>query len=228
MRAVISALVLVCASTSLATAHISIGSGPAFANKTQKITFNIGHGCAGADTIGVRVDIPAGITSVRALPSDFGKPQVVKTGDAVSSVTWTKPDADLQDEDVGFYELTLRARVGEVPFTKILFTVTQTCRTPAGVETVVVWDQPPGAQSGEPGPLLTVVPARTPGWNKLVLTTGIAAADVPGYFGDALIVWRGAAAYSANAVTAAQITATTGVTALAGDLAAGDELWVRY
>jgi hypothetical protein len=48
------------------------------------------------------------------------------------------------------------------------------------------------------------------------------------YLGDAQIVWRGNAAYSANAATMAQIGQTQGVTALTGDLAAGDELWIRY
>jgi hypothetical protein len=51
--------------------------------------------------------------------------------------------------------------------------------------------------------------------------------EVALYLGDAMIVWLGTAAYSANVNTAALIAATPGVTALDG-AAAGDELWVRY
>jgi len=34
----------------IASAHISVASGPGFANTTQEIVFGVGHGCAGADT----------------------------------------------------------------------------------------------------------------------------------------------------------------------------------
>ncbi|MBX3161121.1 MAG: DUF1775 domain-containing protein [Deltaproteobacteria bacterium] len=212
-----------------ASAHISVASGPGFANVSQKITFGITHGCNGADTLKIKVSIPAGVTGVRALYSDFGKPSVEKdASNNVTAVTWQKADADLQAEDIGFYELTIRARLPNAPFSRLQFNVEQTCRTAAGVVEVTHWDQPPGATTGEPAPLVTVVPARQPGWNKYVLPANIAAADVPMYFGDALIAWRGAAAYSSNANTVAQITATPGVTMLGGDLAANDEIWVRY
>ena len=46
-------------------------------------------------------------------------------------------------------------------------------------------------------------------------------------FKDALIVWRGNAAYSANPNTVAQIKAEAGVTELT-ELKANDEIWVRY
>jgi periplasmic copper chaperone A len=225
-RALVIASLL--AGASVAHAHITVGSGPAFANKTQKITFAINHGCDGADTIKVKIDIPAQITSVRALVSDFGKPVLTKTGATVTSITWTKADAELLPADDGFYEIAIRARVADVPFTRIPFVLTQTCRDVNGVENVVPWDQPPGSTTGEPAPVLNVVPARLPGWNKFVLPVAVPVADLPIFFGDALIAWKGNAAYSANANTAAQIAATTGVTALSADLAAADEIWVRY
>jgi hypothetical protein len=225
----LAALAAVTLFTANASAHIGVGSGPAFANLSQKITLTVGHGCNGADTVKVKVTIPAGVTSVRALYSDFGKPSVEKDGaGVVTAITWTKADADLQPEDVGFYEITFRARVPNTPFTRLQFNVEQTCRTPAGVESVSHWDQPPGSTTGEPAPLVTVVPARQPGWNKVTLAAPILAADVPLYFGDALIVWRGTSAYSSNANTMAQIGATPGVSVLSGDLAANDEIWVRY
>jgi periplasmic copper chaperone A len=209
--------------SSIAEAHISISSGPAFANKTQKITFAVGHGCEGADTIAVQVDLPAGVSSVRAMPSDFAKPALVKDGaNAVTAILWTKPDADHQLEDFGYYEITLRARVADVPFTTLTWKITQTCKAADGtVLPPVVWDGADGAK-------LNVVPARVPGWNKVTLAAAVPAAGLPTFFGDAQIVWRGTAAYSANANTMAQIAGTTGVTALESDLAAGDEIWIKY
>ena len=212
-----------------ADAHVSISSGPAQANKSQKITFAIGHGCETLDTYKVRVDIPAGVTSVRALRSDFGKPTVETDGaGAITSVTWEKPAAEIQDADVGYYELTIRARIADTPFTRLSFTITQYCRDGAGDEVAVVWDGPPG--SDNEAPQIAVVPARMTGWNRYVVgaSTTIAAADLPTYFGDALIVWRGTSAYSSNSNTLALIQGTPGVTELASDLVAGDEIWVKY
>ena len=231
MRAVIIASVLLAAGP--AAAHVSLSSGPAAANKSQKITFGVGHGChiggIDADTLKVRVDIPAGISGVRALTSDFGKPKAIRDVDKnIIAFEWEKPLADLQDdEDTQYYEITIRAKVADVPFTQIKFDIHQTCRTTAGTELTVDWTEAPGG-TGNTSPMLTVVPSRTAGWNKFVLPATVSEANVPMFFADALIAWRGTAAYSSNPNTAAMIAATSGVTPLTGDLQAGDEIWVRY
>lgn len=221
--------VSILAMSTVVEAHVSITSGPAASSKTQKITFGVGHGCSGADTIKIRVEIPAGVSSVRPLTSDFGKPTIEKTGTTVTAVTWQKPDSDLQLDDVQYYELTLRARVDAPAFTTVLFKVYQTCRNAANEETVVPWIENPGG-TGDPAPGLIVAPAHVPGWNKFVLdaTTTIPAASVAAYLGDALIVWRGSAAFSTNANTMAMVASTPGVTALTGDLKPGDILWAKY
>jgi uncharacterized protein YcnI len=233
------AVAFVLASSTTALAHVSISSGPAQANKTSKITFGIGHGCetgTAVDTWKIRVDLPAGVTSVRALRSDFGKPTMIKTGGVVTAIEWTRTDVDdLLTDDTNYYELTIRARIPDAPYSQLQFNVTQTCREPGqsgATGTPVLWDQPAGSTTGNPAPLLTVVPARTAatGWNKFTVpaNTTVANSKLATYFGDALIVWRGSSAFSANSNTAAQITSTQGVTALTTDLAAGDEIWVRY
>lgn len=219
-----------------ASAHPTIASGPAAANKSQKITMQLGHGCDGADTTQIKITIPSTVTSVRGLFSDFGKFTLTRDANDpnavtnVRAITWTKPadDSTLLANDEAFYEFVFRAKVADVPFTQIGFVVEQTCKSAAGAITVVTWDQPPGSTTGEPAAQLTVVPSRISGWNKLVAPRAIAAADLPKYFGDAQIVWRGTEAYSANANTLAQIQATTGVSVLATDIAANDELWVKY
>lgn len=217
------------ATAEVAHAHISLASGPAAAGKSQKITFGVGHGCDGADTVEIRVEIPAGISGVLALASDFGKPEVEKTGTAVTAVTWKKAEADFQNDDIQYYEITLRARVDAPAFTTVVFPVIQTCRKANGDRVEVRWVEAPGGQ-GEPAPLLIVTPARVPGWNKFTIPAGttVKVADLPTYFGDALIVWRGTAAFTTNANTMTMIEATPGVTPLAADLVASDVIWVKY
>ena len=229
-----SCIALLVAIPAIAEAHVSISSGPAAANKSQFITFAVGHGCEDAnakhlDTVKVRVVLPAGVTSVRALRSDFGKPALVKSGEVVTAVEWTKPAADLLDGDDSYYELKIRARVPDMPFTKLKFDVIQTCEDSVTHDQVVVpWDQPEGSTTGDPAPHLTVVPAHTPGWNKITVSRALAQDELPTYFGDAQIVWRGTEAYSSSSATAMMIASTQGVTPLADGLAANDEIWVRY
>lgn len=223
---------------SLASAHITIASGPAIANKSgQKLTFAVNHGCTDRnnhklDTLSIQVDIPAGIdpTSVRPMPSDFAAtPVVTRSGANVTSIQWSRDPAELQTDDLAYYEITLRLKVADVPFTRIPFVITQVCRPRGGTpddDVTVVWTGP--STNAEPSPQLVVVPAHSPGWNKLVLAAPVAASDLGAYFGDAQIVWKGAAAFSPNATVAALIGKTTGATVLSTDLAAGDELWVKY
>jgi len=215
-------------SSRAAQAHVSLASGPGAAAKTQKITFGVGHGCEGLDTVKVRVEIPAGVTSVRPLFSDFGRPTVIKNGTTITAVEWAKADGDRLDGDDAYYEISIRARVPDAAFTQLQFNVTQTCRDAAGNPVTVPWDQGPGTTTGNPAPLLVVTPAHTPGWNQITVGRTVAAKDLPLYFADAQIVWRGTAAYSPNAGTMTQIGQTQGVTVLSSDLAAGEEIWVRY
>lgn len=217
-----------------ASAHVSLASGPAIANKSQIIAFGVGHGCEVGtdhlDTIKIRVTIPAGVTGVRALFSDFGKPTVVKNADkVVTHVEWTKPTSDLLADDDSYYELKVRAKVPDAPFTKLKFSVEQTCQNATtGAQVVVNWDADEGSSTGSPAPVLVVTPVHVAGWNKIKVPRALTQDEVPTYLGDAAIAWRGTAAYSPNAATAAMIAATAGVTALAGGLAVNDEIWVRY
>jgi hypothetical protein len=119
--------------------------------------------------------------------------------------------------------------VPDVPFTKLKFDVQQTCEdSTTHAQVVVDWNAPEGSMTGEPAPYLTVVPPRTTGWNKFTVPRAITQEELPTYLGDALIAWKGTAAYSSNMHTAGMITGTQGVTALADGLAAGDEIWVKY
>ena len=70
-----------------------------------------------------------------------------------------------------------------------------------------------------------IVPAHKTGWNKL--TVPVALENLGLFFSAAQIVWKGTAAFSANASTTELITGTAGVTTLTS-LSAGDEIWVKY
>lgn len=221
----------------LAEAHISVASGVGFANATNEVAFGVGHGCNGHDTYKVVMDVPAGVTGLRTLTSDFGPATVtLDTAGNVKTVTWQKPLANLLPSDTAYYRLSARMKLPDAPYSSIYFKFHQTCRDAAGVEEVVDWVAlptnpavPDGGVAVEPAAGLRIVPARVPGWNKYTLPAGaqVAAADMPAYFAGALIVWRGTQAYSPNPNVAAVIAITPGVTALNG-LAAADVIWVKY
>ncbi len=214
----------------LASAHISVASGPGFANTTQEISFGVGHGCAGADTYSVKIDIPAGVTSVRPERSDFGRVSVEKNaaGDVIA-VIWQKPEAELLAGDISYYKLVIRLKVPNKPFTTLHFPTHQTCKASDGTLTTVNWvgtsETHGGGEEDEPAPALKIVPARKPGWNKYTVPSDMS--DLSVFFGDAQIVWKGTAAYSPNAATVELAAGTSGVTALT-ELKANDEIWVKY
>ncbi|HMJ14215.1 MAG TPA: YcnI family protein [Polyangiaceae bacterium] len=213
----------------LAAAHVSISSGPGFADKNQEITFGVGHGCGTSDTYSVRVEIPSSVTSVRVMPSEFGKATIEKAASGlITAVTWQKADADLLAADNAYYKVGLRIRVPNQPFTAIHFPTRQTCKSADGGVSVVDWvaeTESPDGGGPEPAPELRILPARQPGWNKF--TVPAAVADLSVWFSDALIVWKDSAAYSFNSNIAEQIDGTAGVTKLTS-LAANDVIWVKY
>ncbi len=205
-----------------AFAHVSV-QGPAFAGTTQVVTFSVGHGCAGADTVGIRVHLPEAVTSMRTLLSTFGGEAVVETSSAgiPLSATWRKADARAADDQ--YYQMQARIRIPDAPFTKLYFKVTQTCRDSMGVESVVEWEALPG-EEGEEAASLWILPARKPGWNKF--SVPVAVDDLTA-FDDASIIWAGEKAYSGNPSTKELIAAEPGVEELS-TLAAGTEIWVKY
>jgi uncharacterized protein YcnI len=212
-----------------AQAHIEIDSGNATSNATNEVVFGVGHGCSGADTNKVVVEIPAGVTSVRPMRSDFAMPTVEKdTAGNVTTITWQKT-ADALDTDIAFYRLTVRLKTPDKPFTTIYFVAHQTCRAADGTLSTVDWSDlpttPQNQQTGNPAAALKLLPARVAGWNKY--TVPAAMPDLKVYFSDALIVWKGTSAFSANTNITPLITTTSGVTALTS-LNANDEVWVKY
>lgn len=232
MKRVVASLLALAAlsAPAIASAHIAIASGPGFAGTSQEISFGVGHGCSGLDTYSVKIDIPSAVASVRTETSDFGAVTITKdAANVVTAVTWQKPDASILDEDTAYYKLVLRIKVPNNPFTVLHFPAHQTCRSKDGMTTTTVdWVATEESDAGaEPAPALTILPARIPGWNKFVVPAAVSGSDLASFFGDALIVWRGSDAFSANPNITDQIAKTDGVASL-GALSANDEIWVKY
>src|SRR3954471_15473258 len=102
--------------SSTAWAHVSLASGPGYANQSQVLTFGVGHGCEGADTVRVEVQIPKEVTSVRGVPNVFGDTKlVVDDAGVVTSVVWSKDKARPADDM--YYSLQIRVKVPDAPFT---------------------------------------------------------------------------------------------------------------
>jgi uncharacterized protein YcnI len=228
----ILAAFVVCALVSLASvalAHVSVTS-PGFAGTNQILTFGVGHGCEGADTVQLRVDIPEEIMSVRALPSPWGEAEVTRNDeDLVTAVTWTKADARPFDDQ--YYQFSIRVGVPDAPFTTLYFEATQICRNADGEEITAEWSALPEEveAAGEDAelleaPALLILPPRVPGWNKYTVADDITDLSI---FDDAQIVWSGDAAYSANLETAALIEDEEDVEVLT-EIEADAEIWVKY
>ena len=208
-------------STAIATAHVDV-VGPAFAGERQILTFTVGHGCTGADTVAVSVALPEEVTTMRALTGPFGEPQVTTSSAGVPlAVGWAKANARAGDDQ--FYTFQVRITVPDMPFTRIYFKARQTCRSATGEETIVDWSALPGEQ-GEPAAELLILPKRYPGWNKFTVPIQI---DELTIFDDAQIVWSGDAAYSANPATMELIATEPDVEVLT-TVPAASEIWVKY
>jgi uncharacterized protein YcnI len=223
-------------STGLAHAHISLAAAGPYVGATVEANFNVGHGCENLyDTYSVKIRIPSGVTSVRVVEnSSFASIAIEKdSAGNVTSVTYSKAQSAVRAADDAFYKLVLRLKLPSTAFATVYFPTTQVCKSTDGntsKTTEWVGMGEPASDAGEavePAPALTVLPARSPGWNKYTATATLAKADVEAWFKDALIVWAGEAAYSANPNTLEQIKAEDGVDVLEV-IKSGTEFWVKY
>ncbi|RUO93848.1 DUF1775 domain-containing protein [Corallococcus sp. AB018] len=223
--------------SSSAFAHAAVaGATPPYAGATFEADITVSHGCDGADTYKMRVQIPEGVTNVRPVDSVFGTAEVEKDASGnVTAVTWTKPTGNVKAADTHFFHLGLRMKLPSKPFTTLFFPTTQTCSTQGGALTVVEWTGTAGGEhnhdgdagtgpSENPAPSLYLMPSRLPGWNQYTVEEHVHDLTV---FKDALIVWSGTQAYSFNPVTQALIEKESGVTALT-QIHPGTVIWVKY
>jgi uncharacterized protein YcnI len=146
-----------------AIAHVSLNATSAPAGSYFFGEFRIAHGCAGSDTISIKVEIPDAILVAKPQPKTgwsleteskpIDKPIQVDgrpVESRISSITWR---GDLEDTE--WDQLGLMAKLPSTPGV-LVFPVTQTC-----AQGEVTWDEVPTAANphpAHPAPTLTVSP----------------------------------------------------------------------
>ena len=174
LRPVLLAAAVSIAGPGAAIAHVTINSGPAASNVSTIVTFQIGHGCSALnsatetqkyDTKSLTINFPrdvngkALVSGVRPVPNPAlgGNATITTDAAGVTSVTWTKADADVAASDVNFYTLQVYLKpattdgttaTADPTFSQVQFTAAQVCKDPVhGTTATVHWD---GAKHADP------------------------------------------------------------------------------
>lgn len=155
--------------TGQALAHITLAQSEAAAGSTYKGILQIGHGCEGAATTSVRIQIPNGVTAVKPMPKQgweletkiepYDEPvtrldQTLTEG--VREIAWTGGSLP----DAWYEEFVFRATLPDAePGSVIRFPVVQGCG-----EQVIRWIEVPAEGQDahdlpEPAPAVTITPA---------------------------------------------------------------------
>lgn len=124
------------------------------------------HGCDGAATTSLKIEIPASVTGVKpqakpgwtitidhvALDKSYVNGRGKTVTDRVSAITWS--GGSVPDEEFDDFNLMLTAPEGAQP---VLFRAVQSCGA-----TVVTWDDPPATGKPPQHPAPVLVPATDP------------------------------------------------------------------
>ncbi|CAA0115651.1 YcnI family protein [Zhongshania aliphaticivorans] len=217
--------------TSATQAHVSVVSSTAYANSYYQVILSIPHGCDGADTERVEVEIPSTMVSVKPL-IDFNSANIPvgieaeQVNGEVSKLIFNRDNAAETDNTI--YTVSFRGKLSDAPFTTQYFPTTQYC-VGGGV---AAWTGTNGghnhdssAESTElPAPSVFVYPTRHLGWNQYTAPDHL---HDMGIFKDAEIVWKGGAGYSANPVTMELIEADEDSSSLS-EIHPDESFWVKY
>ncbi|MEI4487746.1 DUF1775 domain-containing protein [Frigidibacter sp. MR17.14] len=177
---------LLAAWTGPALAHVTLETPTAAAGASWKAVLRLPHGCDGAATTAIRVEIPQGLFAVKPMPH-AGWQLTTETGayarsydnhgtpvsEGVTAITWSGGDLP----DAWYDEFVFRGSVaGDLaPGTKLAVPVIQSCGA-----TQVAWTAT-GEAAGEPAPVLTVTAAAAAGGHDHGAMAGMghAAPDQP-------------------------------------------------
>ena len=160
-----SLLVAAILAAPLAQAHINLEQATAPAGAYQKLTFRVGHGCAGSATNSIAVVLPEGVAGAKPMPKAGWSIATVEgklnapilshgatVTSAVREVSWKGgplPDAQ-------YDEFSLQVKLPDAAG-KYYFKVIQLCDKGRAE-----WSEQPGAAGAKlkfPAPMLEVVPA---------------------------------------------------------------------
>jgi periplasmic copper chaperone A len=135
----IALIALLAAMPGAALAHVTASPNIVEAGSRPQISFRVGHGCEGAATTALKIDIPPGVEEARPRPVAGWKLEIAKDKDGhATSVTWR---GQLPDDQFEAFEIAFRA---PDKGSKLTFAALQTC----------------GAKHAEWSPTITVKPAQ--------------------------------------------------------------------
>jgi uncharacterized protein YcnI len=139
LRTTLAAL-LAAAAAGAAQAHVALTPKAAEAGSYQVLRFGVGHGCEGAATTGLRIEIPEGVASARPQPKPGWTLRIERDAQQrVRAVAWQgELAADQFDEFL--IQARLPAAAGAVAFPAV-----QSCGA-----TQVRWAEPPGPNGEKP------------------------------------------------------------------------------
>jgi uncharacterized protein YcnI len=105
-----------------ALSHIVLENKSASTGSTYKAVFQVGHGCNGAPTTAIAVQIPSGFQGAKP----FAKAGWTVTTQGTTAVTWTAASKEAALQDAHFDEFILRGRLPDAAG-PLWFKVMQTC-----------------------------------------------------------------------------------------------------
>ena len=152
-----AAAVTACALAGAAQAHVTADPAEAPAGASVVVRFQVGHGCQGAPTTGLRIEMPPGVKSARPQAKAGWSIRVEPDGEGgVAAVSWTGMLAADQFDD-----FTLMIRMPSGPGS-VYFPAVQTCG--ANDEQWTQIPDPGEAAQGlkHPAPSIRISPASTP------------------------------------------------------------------
>lgn len=228
----IGAAMALAVSAGWANAHVSVTSGMATAGHYYQVDLAIPHGCDGADTERLVVQIPAALSGVRPVVAMDGDDsgisvEIDSSSGEVATLTYLRSQTRADDDMA--YTVSFRGKLADVPFTTLHFPTTQHCV--GGL--VSAWvgtggHHHHGGDAGDsdalPAPALFVYPQRHAGWNQYTAPDHLHDMSI---FGDAEIVWKGNAAYSPNPAIMQLIEADED-SAVLSEIHPEETIWVKY
>ena len=109
-----------------AQAHVTLEVPQAPADTSYRAVFRIMHGCDGAATTALQIDIPPGFHHAKPMPKAGWTLTLVRDGDAVTRITWRAANRDAWIDNAYYDEFVLRGQTPGQPG-MLKFPVLQQC-----------------------------------------------------------------------------------------------------
>jgi uncharacterized protein YcnI len=169
-KAIVVSLLLALAPASPALAHVTLAVPTATPGTSYKAVLRVPHGCDGAATTGIRVQIPEGYIAVKPMPKP-GWTIAIKTGtyaqtyqlfgsavtSGVTEIDWTGGNLP----DAYYDEFVMSGQIGGTltAGSKLYFPVVQECGTAVERWIMIPADGQAADDLKTPAPALTLIPA---------------------------------------------------------------------